>query len=146
MPVAQSDTMITPIVNQLIVVAEQITCMGRTYAAVPEGAPEDNSVMFPCKHIDVISATNGRLELHLTFDIIHCFRRTRLQEALTRCYAAMPAWLTVLGSYANVRLGGQATLIDLTSMDIKEVVHGGQSMLAVVSTVIVRKEFAIPTS
>jgi hypothetical protein len=144
MPVSQSDTLIGPIVTQLIVVAQQITGVGTCYDQVPEAAPEDNSVMFPCKHIDVAEGSNGRLTLYLTFDIMHCFRRTRLQEALARCYAAMPAWLTVLGSYQNVRLGGLVTLIDLSDMDIKEVVHADQSMLAVVSTVKVRYEFAIP--
>jgi hypothetical protein len=144
MSVSQSDTLIGPIVTQLIVVADQITGIGRTYSQVPEAAPEDNSVMFPCKHIDVVEGSNGRLTLHLTFDIIHCFRRTRLQDALARAYAAMPAWLTVLGSYQNVRLGGLVTLVDLKSMDIKEVKHADQVMLGVISTVVVRYEFPIP--
>lgn len=140
----QADTIIGPIVAQLITVAQQITGIGTCYAQVPEGAPESNSVMFPCKHIDVVEGTNGRLTLHLTFDIIHSFRRNRLQETLADCYAAMPAWLTVLGSYRNVTLGGTVSLLDLKSQDIKEVKHAGQSLLAVVSTVIVRYEFPIP--
>jgi hypothetical protein len=144
--VAQSDSLITPITTQLIAVTNQIAGIGRSYPSVPDGAPEDNSVMYPCKHIDVVSGTNGRLDLHLTFDIIHCFRRNRLQESLTRCYTVMPAWLTVLGSYANIRLSNSVTMLDLKSVDIKEVTHGGQTLLAVISTVVVWKEFAIPTS
>lgn len=140
----QADTLIGPIVAQLAVVAGQIDGIGRCYDKVPEGAAEDNSVMFPCRHIDVVEGSNGRLTLHLDFDIIHAFRRARLQDALARCYAAMPAWLSVLGSYQNVRLGGLVTLLDLKSIDIKEVKHADQMMLGVISSVTVRYEFILP--
>lgn len=144
MTVSPSDTLVGPIVAQLALVAQQIDGMGTTYQKVPEQAPEDNSVMFPCKHVDVVSSTNGRLTLHLTFDIVHVFRRTRLQEVLDRCYAALPAWLTVLGDRKNVTLGGTAQLMDVTAADIKEVKHANQQFLGVVTTIIVRYEFRIP--
>ena len=78
------------------------------------------------------------------FDIIHCFRRTRLQEALPRAYAAMPAWATVLSTPANVRMSSSATLEDLTGIDIMNVTHAGQKMLGVISHIRVKKQFNIP--
>ena len=140
----QADTLIGPICAQLALVAKQIDGMGTVYEKIPDAAPESNSAMFACKHIDVISGTNSRLTLHLTFDIIHVFRRTRLQDDLARCYAAMPAWLTVLSKVQNVTLGGTVQLIDLKGVDIKEVVHAKQTMMGVVSNVVVRYEMTIP--
>jgi hypothetical protein len=144
MSVSQSDTFIGPIITELQTIAAQITGIGRLYDEIPEGSPEDNSVMFACKHIDVSSAMNGRIEMTFEFDIIHCFRRTRLQEALTRAYAAMPAWATVLSTPANVRMSSSATLEDLTGIDIQNVKHGGQPMLGVICHIRVKKQFNIP--
>lgn len=145
MSVPQEDTLLGPIIAKLAEVAQQIDGMGTTYLKVPEQAPEDNSVMFlPRPHIDVKQGTNRRLTLHITFDIVHVFRRTRLPEALARCFAAMPAWINVLGSYANVTLGGTVQMIDLQALDIREVKHAGQQMLGVVSTLVVRTEVPIP--
>lgn len=144
MTVSQADTLVGPIVTQLGLVAKQIDGMGTTYEKIPDGPPEDNSVMFPCTHITVVSSTNGRLTLHLTFDCVHVFRRTRLQEALDRCYAALPAWLTVLGDRKNVTLGGTAQLMDVTDADVKAVKHANQQFLGVVTTITVRYEFRIP--
>lgn len=146
MTVAQNDSLVGPLSHQLALVAQQIEDIGTIYEKVPEAAPEDNSVMFPCRKIVVTSGTNGRLDLVFEFDIVHCFRRVRLQDDLARCYAAMPAWATVLGSYANIRLGGEGNLTDLTGIDIEQIVHGGQTMLAVISHIKVLREFPIPTS
>lgn len=145
MTVPQEDTLFKPIIDQLILVAQQIDGIGTCYEKVPEQAPEDNSVMFvPRPHIEVKSGTNRRLVLHIPFEIVHCFRRTRLQETLARCYAAVPAWVNVLGSYANITLGGTVQMIDLQAVDTREVKHGGQSMVGVISTLIVRTEIPIP--
>ena len=142
--VAQEDTLIGPICHQLGLVAAQVDGVGTVYEKIPDAAPDSGGVMFACKHIDVISGTNSRLTLHLDFDIIHVFRRTRLQDDLARCYAAMPAWLTVLSKVSNVTLGGTVQLIDLKGMDIKEVTHANQKMMGVVSSVVVRYEMTIP--
>lgn len=144
MTVPMSDTLVSPIVAGLITVTRQIDGIGTCYPKVPEQAPEDNSVMYACKGVEVVSSTNGRLTLHMNFDVIHAFRRTRLQEALDRCYAALPAWLTVLGDRKNVTLGGTAQLTDLKRSDIGKVVHGGQEMLGVITNLTVRYEFPIP--
>lgn len=145
MSVPQTDTIIGPIIDQLIAVSQQIDGIGTCYPKIPDQAPEDNSVLYALHpHIDVKSGTNRRITLHLTFDIIHVFRRTRLQEALVRCFAAIPAWINVLGSYANVTLGGTVQMIDLQGMDIREVKHAGQQMLGVISTLVVRTEIPIP--
>jgi hypothetical protein len=139
----QSDTLIGPIITQLTAIAQQITDIGTIYAELPEAAPEDNSVMFACRHIDVNSATNGKLDLHFDFDIIHSFRRTRLQNDLARCYAAMPAWADVLSQRANVRMGSSATIEDLHGMDIEQIKWGNQTMIGVVSHIRVRYQFTI---
>src|SRR5678810_302436 len=94
----QSDTLIGPIITELTSIAQQITDIGTVYTDLPEAAPEDNSVMFACRHIDINSATSGKLDIHYNFAIIHSFRRTRLPNDLARCYAAMPAWAQVLSS------------------------------------------------
>lgn len=139
----QSDTLIGPIITELKAIAQQITDIGAVYEQVPEAAPEDNSVMFACRHIDVVSGTNRKLDIFFDFDIIHSFRRTRLQADLARCYAAMPAWTTVLSTPTNVRMGSSATLEDLTGMDIEQIKHGGQTMIGVISHIRVRREFNI---
>lgn len=144
MSVPQTDTILKPIVDQLILVAQQIDGIGTCYDKIPEGALEDNAVMFPVTHMDVKSGTNRRLTLHITFDIVHHFRRTRLQETLARCYAAVPAWVNVLGSYGNATLGGTVQMIDLQAIDIREVKHAGQSGVGVISTLVVRTEIPIP--
>lgn len=141
---AQADTFIGPIIAELKLIAQQIDGIGTIYEKVPEGAPEDNSVMFACPHIDVVSAMNGRIEMTFSFDIIHCFRRVNLQQDLSRAYAAMPAWATVLSTPANVRMGSVAQLEDLTGIDIQQVIHAGQKMLGVISHIRVIKQFNIP--
>lgn len=139
----QSDTLIGPIITELTTIAQQITDIGTVYTDLPEAAPEDNSVMFACRHIDINSATSGKLDIHYNFDIIHSFRRTRLPNDLARCYAAMPAWAQVLSSPNNVRMGSSATLEDLTGMDIEQIKWGGQQMIGVISHIRVRREFII---
>ena len=140
----QEDTILQPIVDQLVLVAQQIDGVGTCYDKIPDGQLEDNSVMFPAIHVDVKSGTNRRLTLHITFNIVHHFRRTRLQETLARCNAAVPAWVNVLGSYGNATLGGTVQMIDLQAIDIREVKHAGQSGVGVISTLVVRTEIPIP--
>ena len=144
MTVPQEDTILQPIVDQLVLVAQQIDGVGTCYDKIPDGQLEDNSVMFPAIHVDVKSGTNRRLTLHITFNIVHHFRRTRLQETLARCNAAVPAWVNVLGSYGNATLGGTVQMIYLQAIDIREVKHAGQSGVGVISTLVVRTEIPIP--
>lgn len=141
---AQADTFLGPIIAQLKTIAQQLDGIGTVYDKVPEGAPEDNSVMFACPHIDVVSAMNGRIEMTFHIDIIHAFRRVNLAQDLDRCYQVMPAWATVLSTPANVRMGNVAQLEDLTGMDIQQVVHAGQKMIGVISHIRVIKQFNIP--
>ena len=139
----QADTLIGPIITELVTISQQITDIGICYDKVPEQPPADNSVMYACKHIEVHSGTNGRVDLDMDFDIIHSFRRTRLQQDLIRCYAAMPAWTTVLSTPANVRMGGVAQIEDLTGIDIQAISHGGQDMIGVICHVRIRREVSI---
>jgi hypothetical protein len=139
----QSDSIIGPVVTELVTIAQQITGIGTCYAKVPEKAPEDNSVMFACRHIDVNSSTNKRVDLNLDFDIIHAFRRVNLQQDLDKCYKAMPAWVSVLSTPANVRMNSVAQIEDLNGIDIQEIVHGGQKMVGVICHVRIRREVTI---
>lgn len=139
----QSDTIIGPVVTELVTIAQQITGIGTCYPKVPDAAPEDNSVMFACRHTDVNSATNGKLDLNMSFDIIHAFRRVNLAQDLDRCYKAMPAWVSVLSTPANVRMNSVAQIEDLTGIDIQEIVHGGQKMIGVICHVRIRREVTI---
>lgn len=140
----QSDTIIGPVVTELKTIAQQIAGIGTCYDKVPETAPEDNGVMFACRHIDVASAMSNRLDLEMTFDIIHAFRRVNLAQDLDRCYQAMPAWVEVLSTPANVRMGGVAQIEDLSGIDIQQIVHGGQQMIGVICHVRIRREVNIP--
>jgi hypothetical protein len=140
----QSDTIIGPVVTELITIAQQITGIGQCYDKVPETAPTDNSVMFACRHVDVASSTNRRVDLNMDFDIIHAFRRVNLVQDLDKCYKAMPAWVSVLSTPANVRMNGVAQIEDLNGIDIQEIKHGGQPMIGVICHVRIRREVTIP--
>jgi hypothetical protein len=144
--VTPSDSVVGPIVAELAAIAQQIEGIGTCYTTAPDGAPEDNSVMLPCKSWSVESMTNGRLRLRLTFQVIHCFLRRQLSENLTDIQTYIPAWWTVLSDWNNQTLNGKAASLDITEGQIAEVVHAGVKFLGLIHTVTVLTEFRVRTA
>lgn len=139
-----SDSLVGPVVDGLITVASQIAGLTRHYREAPEGVPDDNSVLYPLKGFEVVDATNGKLTFKLKFQVIHNFRRRRLQDNLANIHMYIPAWMDALSAWANQPLGGLATEVSLTDGQIRESTWGGQSGLALVLDVEVLTERAIP--
>lgn len=129
----QADTLVGPIVAQLILVARQIAGIGTCYATPPDAAPEDNSVLFPLREWRVLDDTNWKLKVELDFEVLHLFRRQNLSRAIPRAYAALPAWLAVLTAAENQSLGNLAILMNLvgTPGTIKGYTWGGTEFIAI---------------
>lgn len=145
--VTPSDTLVGPIVEQLALVAQQINGIGpeQCYIKPPDGPPEDNSVLFPCKAWAFSDMSNGRLRVRLTFDILHVFSRRMLDEALPDIQAYIPAWWAVLGDWNNQTLGGTVRSLDLKSGEITTLRYGGETLLALRHEVTVLTEFLVTT-
>lgn len=137
--VPQQDTLVAPIIAQLMVVAGQIAGVGNLYAEVPDAPPEPGAVLFaPLTVSPKDDATNAKIVLEVNFEVLHLFRRARLQDTLAQISAAIPAWLTVLTAWPNQTLGGVAQNLNLTDMKILPYKHGNQDYLALVNLVTVR--------
>lgn len=131
--IPQADTIVTPVVNQLAALAQQIEGIGFVYIDPPDRAPANNSVLFPMRDFRVINEANGLYEVELTFEILHVFERTNLSVAVKNAYAALPAWLHALTAWSNQSLNN--TALDLTMEGhpcaIKGVTWGTTPYLAV---------------
>lgn len=143
--ITPTDTLVGPVVDGLIGVTGQISGIGRTYREPPEGAPEDNSVIFPLTGFEVKDDTNGRLFVALTFEISHLFRRGRLNETVGRIIPFVPAWLDRLTAWPNQSLGGAAEEVSVKSGKIAGFTWASQQYLALSLTVTVLTELPIST-
>lgn len=145
--VTPNDSLVSPIVAQLCVVAQQIAGIGICYTEPPDRAPEDNSVMFPLREWHVLEDTNAKLKVQLVFEVLHLLRRTNLNDALARAYTFVPAWLTVLTAWGNNTLGGLA--IDMSLLGQPATVKGydwaNEPFIAISTRVAVLTEFSINT-
>lgn len=143
--VTPQDTIVGPIVEQLALVAQQINGIGTCYLQPPDGPPEDNSVLFPCKSWRFQNNTNGRLRAYLTFDIIHVFSRRLLDEALPDINTFIPAWWAVLGDWNNQTLNNTVRSFDLKEGQITTLKYGSDTYLALVHQVTVLTDFLVVT-
>lgn len=130
-----ADTLIDPITQRLAAVAQQIEGIGVCYLQAPEGPPEHNSVLFPVVDIQVDEQYYGRATLTLTYQIVHLFRRTRLQDTLPLLFAYAPAWITAITAEPNVTLDGLVQGIEMTKIEILPYRHAEQLYLSLTSTV-----------
>ena len=144
--VTPTDSVVGPLVAQLALVAQQIQGIGICYLEPPEGPPEDNSVIFPCKSWEFVDSTNGRLRVYLTFDIMHLFSRRLLDEALPDIYKFTPAWWTVLGDWNNQTLGGLVRSMDVKAGEITTTKMAGEILLALTHRVRLLYEFPLTTA
>jgi hypothetical protein len=137
--VAQTDTLVAPLIAALTTVAQQISGLGAIYPTVPDAPPEDKSVVFAPRSVTVDDdETNAKLVLHVELDLLHLFVRARLQDNLASVLAALPAWLTVLTAWSNQELGGLAESVDLRRLAIAPYVHAQQNYLSLVATLDIR--------
>ncbi len=145
--IAPNDSLVTPIADALGVVAQQIQGIGTVYTDPPDRPLEDNSVLILLNEWEVLGDTNGKLKVNLVFEVAHCFRRTTLSYALTKAYAYVMPWFTVLTAWSNNELGGLA--IDMSLLTHRGTVKGfkwaGTDYIAVSNLVAVLTEFNINT-
>lgn len=145
--IPQQDTLVAPLIAALVVVAQQIQGVGNCYPTVPDAAPEDGSVLFAPKSVQVDDdSTNAQLVLRIEIEVLHLWRRRRLQDNLALVLAALPAWLTVLTAWGNQQLGGLAQNVNLTRMQIMPYTHAQQDYLALVNTLDLRVLQSINTA
>jgi hypothetical protein len=145
--VQPNDTLVTPIVQQLAIVAQQIAGIGTCYTEPLDQAPEDNSVLFPLRGWKVLDDTSAKLKVELTFEVLHLFARTNLPDALARAYSFVPAWLTVLTAWGNNELGGLAITVSLLEQPatVKGFEWAKEPFIAISTLVTVLTEFSINT-
>lgn len=137
--ITPQDSLVAPLIDALTVIAQQISGLGTIYPTVPDAPPEDNSILFAPKSVGVHDdETTGKLVLEVELDLIHLFRRRRLQANLALITQYLPAWLTVLTAYNNQTLFGAAQNFNISRMEIAPYVHGEQPYLALVSTLAIR--------
>lgn len=144
--ITPADTLIDPITQGLITVAQQIVGIGVCYPKAPEGPPEHNSVLFPVTDVKVDEQYYGRATLTLTYQIIHLFRRTRLQDVLPTMYPFVPAWITALAAEPNVTLDGLVQMIDMKKIELLPFSYADQLYLSLTSTVNVSTLYNLPTN
>jgi hypothetical protein len=141
-----ADTLIDPITQGLISVAQQIVGIGPCYPRAPEAPPEDGAVLFPVTGIKVDEQYYGRATLTLSYEMLHLFRRTRLQDTLLRLYPFVPAWISAIAAEPNVTLDGLVQGIEMKKIELQPYRWGEQLYLALVSTVEVTTLYTLLTN
>jgi len=130
-PFAPSDSLVGPIVSNLTTfINTQIPAVGYIYPTLPDRPPADDAVVMPLLKITIVSETNGKLKLSLSFAMRHLFRRTNLQDDIARAYTFIVPWLNVLGAWQNQTLSGLAMEVDAKELTVMQVTMGGQVLVA----------------
>ena len=141
-----TDDVVTPIIDELVLVAKQVEGVGQCFPQPPDGPPPDNSVLFPLRKFKPEDHTAGKMKVTLTFEILHLFSRTQLSQAITRAYKTLHPWWQALTAWPNATLNGKAYLTELTGEgEIKEVLWSNTPYLAVSHTFDVCVVLNIPT-
>lgn len=154
--IVPADTLVTPIVQQLAIVAQQIQGItsDNCFIEPPDQAVPDNSVLFPLREWQILDDTNGKFYVKMTFEVLHLFVRQDLSLQLPNLYALVPAWHTVLTAASNNSLGGLAITIGLASVGgqagkpgtVRSIRWGGAEYLGISNTLFVLTEFNINQS
>lgn len=139
------DDLVGPVVTQLAAVAQQVAGVGECYLQPPEGPPVDNSVIFPLKNWKSMRA-GGKQRMTLTFEVVHLFRRTRLQDAIQRAYTFIHPWELALSRWTNINLAGTAVAMNPIGGEIREYLWGNTPYTALVHEVEVVVEFPVVTN
>lgn len=142
-----SDSLIGPIVSQIAQIIEtQIAGVDRVYPNIPDGPPEDNSVIIPLSNFEILDETNGRLSVRLTFGVRHLIRRKEMGESVTACYSYLMPYFQCFSAWKNQDLGGTARLMTVKNGGITQFIESGQVYLALIINLQVLTEFTIPVS
>ena len=147
MPYTPSDNFIGPIVNEIATIIENnITGIDRIYQTIPDGPPEDNSVLIPLTQFEVLDETSGKAGARLTFGIRHMIRRKDMGEALTACYSYIMPYFLTFSAWSNQSLNGKARLLTIEKGGVTQFIEAGQVFLALIINLQVFTEFNIPTT
>lgn len=142
-----SDILVGPIVQQIATIIEnQIAGVDRVYVNIPDGPPEDNSVIIPLTNFEILDETNGRLSVRLTFGMRHLIRRKSMDEAITNCYSYIMPYFQCFSAWVNQDLGGLARLMTIKNGGVTQFIEAGQVFLALIINLQVLTEFNIPVS
>lgn len=147
-----TDDIVGPIVHQLaLVLSSQITGIGRMYEEVPDGPPENNSVLFPLTSFKFEGDTNGKEYVRLQFGIRYMVRRSNFATNLQACYKMFSAMSRVLAAWYNQPLYDSSTgtqyAIQVTpkSGGFTQFVDSGMPYVALILNTEVLTEFNILT-
>lgn len=144
-PFTPSDTLIGPIAHQIAtMISTQIPSITYVYEKLPDRSPGDNTVILPLLRGKVVSDTNGKLKVRLTFSMRHLFRRKNMPDNITSAYSYVQPWLNFLSAWPNQNLGGLAIEVNATDLNITQLSESGQPMVALVVNFDVLTEFNIP--
>jgi hypothetical protein len=106
-----TDDIIGPIVQALAHELSSIVGLGRLYLEVPDGPPENNSVVFPLRSFKFEGDTNGKMYVRLTFSIRYMVRRSKFADNIKQCYLMFSAFSKVLSSIPNQTLEGESIVV-----------------------------------
>jgi len=130
-PFAPSDSLVGPIVSNLTTfINAQIPTVGFIYPTLPDRPPADDAVVLPLMKAAIVTETNGKLKISLSFALRHLFRRTNLADDIARAYTYIVPWLNVLGAWQNQTLSGLAMEVDSKDLVVTQVTMAGQVLVA----------------
>lgn len=130
-PYSPSDDFIGPISHQIaITIQAQIPSIGYVFEKPPDRPPQDNEVFIQFVKGQVLSDTNGKMKLKLTYSARHFFRRAEMDTVLGRAYTYVTPWLRMLDAWPNQTLGGLVMETNPTSLSVLQVTESGQVSVA----------------
>lgn len=146
MPTFSPQDVISPLVHQLALVAQQISGIGRVYETEPDNPPEDGSVLFPLVSFESPDDTNGKFYIKLTFNVMYCKRRSRGTQDIPAIYQYVLPFLQAYSAWANQSLNDEAISVTVKKGGVTQFTHGTQVFRALLTTVEVLTEFNITLS
>jgi hypothetical protein len=135
------DDIIGPIVEALAEEISSIVGIGRLYTELPDGPPENNSVLFPLTGAKLEGDTNGKVYVRLTFSIRYVVRRGKFIDSIKQCYFMFSAFAKVLSSIPNQTLGGDSIMVTPKNFSINQTYDAAQAFVMLVMNVEVLTEF-----
>lgn len=148
--IPNTDDVIAPITHQLAAILTNQLGIGRVYEQAPDGPPEDQSIVIPPPTFKLMSDTNGKLALRLTFAIRYLVRRKRLADSISAAQLYLIPLIQAFSAWANQGLyDGTRNLareVNAASGGVVQLVESGQAFIAAVCNVDVLVDLNINTS
>lgn len=126
-----ADDIVGPIITDLVTLGQSIQGITQVLAYLPDGAPEDNTVIFDLGEpfVDTDIGTNVKDELTFHFVLLHLFmRRGRLQDTISTAFSYIHPWLDAMDAWDNQMPGGARALTP-RKISIRRVVWGGTQFI-----------------